>query len=276
MARRRGRPLAPIKAPDRRVGQLAGALRQARLRVGLSRAELAVKVKRSVTTIHRAEAGRVRVPWPVTRDIAMACHLDLDTVERAWRQAGRPGRTRLTEAPHVTLLRTPADLAAALRRAWEKNGEPSLRMMEARAERRAKEYSPLSRTSAWRIRERKQAVSSLKQLYAYLIACEVAEADFPVWAQAWTRVRHHEAPVSRRGASPASLARRHLVRTGATAMMLEAGLVALEPYPGFLEPWSARCQGCGAVSRFRLSNVKAGLGCRICRRPRGAGVARAG
>ncbi|KWT63534.1 hypothetical protein ADL21_02345 [Streptomyces albus subsp. albus] len=208
MARRRGRPLAPIKTLGRRVGQLADGLRQARLRVGLSRPELAVKVSRSVTTIHRAEAGRVRVPWPLTRDIAMACHMDLDTVERMWRQAGRPGHTRLTEAPRVSLILTNADLAAALRRVWEENGEPALRTMEARAEVRAqeREHAPLSRMSAWRLRERKQAVTSLNQLYAYLTGCAVPEEDFPAWARAWHRAIRSKEPVPwRPGHRPRSM-----------------------------------------------------------------------
>ncbi|WP_050508252.1 MULTISPECIES: hypothetical protein [Streptomyces] len=113
------------------------------------------------------------------RNIASVCGLDLDTVEDLWRKAGRPGRARRTEAPLLSLVHTPGELAAVLRRIWEDNGAPSLRTMEARAERLARTYAPLSRMSAWRIRERKQTLSSLHQLYAYLTSCEVAEEDFP-------------------------------------------------------------------------------------------------
>ncbi|MFB7189853.1 hypothetical protein ACFC0C_37585 [Streptomyces sp. NPDC056178] len=83
----------------------------------------------------------------------------------------------MTDAPRLKLVRTSADLAAALRRVWEENGEPSSRQMEERAEVRSKEFAPLSRMSAWRIRERKQPVTSVRQMHAYLIACEVPECD---------------------------------------------------------------------------------------------------
>ncbi|MFD7665677.1 helix-turn-helix domain-containing protein [Streptomyces sp. NPDC059788] len=266
MARRRGRPLAPIKTLDRRVGQLAHELRRARLRLGISRPELAVKVSRSVATIHRAEAGRVRVPWPVTRDIAVACHMDLDAVERMWLKAGRAGHTRLAEAPRVTLIRTAADLAAALRRVWQENNEPSVRKMEVRAEARAQDYVPLSRMSAWRIRQRKQATSSLGQLCAYLIACEVPEADFPLWAQAWARVRSHELAVPRQAGVPvfSPAMPRGISPRRASAVMLEAGLQPLDPFPGATVPWTARCQRCGGLRRYKLSRVQEGTGCPAC------------
>ncbi|KOG64710.1 hypothetical protein ADK76_08530 [Streptomyces griseoflavus] len=262
--------MAPIKTPDRRLFQLADALCQARFRAGLSRSEVAARAKRSVTTIHRAESGRARVPWLATRDIAEACRMDLVAVQKMWRQAGR---TRLTEAPHVTLLHTRDDLAAALRRAWELDGEPSLRHMEKRAKAQAQEYGPLSRMSASRIRQRVQIPVSLEQLYAYLIACEVAEAEFPEWAQAWARAKERAVAASRRAAPPGMLTGRYIGYRRASAMMLEAGLVVMEAYPGYWEPWTARCQSCGALSRFTLAKVQAGIGCRNCRR---IGAARAG
>ncbi|MFB6717849.1 MULTISPECIES: hypothetical protein [unclassified Streptomyces] len=50
----------------------------------------------------------------------------------------------MTDAPRLKLVRTSADLAAALRRVWEENGEPSSRQMEERAEVRSKEFGALT------------------------------------------------------------------------------------------------------------------------------------
>ncbi|KOG75620.1 MULTISPECIES: helix-turn-helix domain-containing protein [Streptomyces] len=257
--------MAPVLTPNHGAGRLALELRRARSRRDLSRPELAHKIGRSLTTVQRAEAGRIRPPWPVIRDIAAVCGMDLDTAEDLWRKAGRPGRTRRTEAPLLSLVRTPGDLAAVLRRAWEDDGAPSLRTMEARAERLARTYAPLSRMSAWRIRERKQTLSSLHQLYAYLIACEVAEEDFPAWEQAWRRAGHHE----ERSPRPAARAgqRRTTSLDRAAALMRQAGLLPCEPFPGRHTPWTARCRSCGKLSRYKFSQVLEGTSCPVCHHP---------
>lgn len=254
------------------IARLAQELRRARLRSRMTRKKLAKRVGRSISTVQRAEAGMVRPTWPVTRAIASVCGIDLGTVERLWREAGRSRRTRLTEAPGVGLILTPADLAAALRRAWEGDGEPSLRIMEARAEARAREYTPLSRMSAWRIRERKQAASSLSQLYAYLTACQVPKSEFPVWAQAWHRAGRHETP-SRYWSAPED---RSLhgdpSPQRAAALMLEAGLVTEDPFPGPYAPWTARCRQCGKLSRYRFIQVLEGTSCPVCQQPHTVGA----
>ncbi|MEU7206119.1 helix-turn-helix domain-containing protein [Streptomyces sp. NPDC045470] len=247
------------------IGRLAQELRRARLRRGLSRLRLAEKAGSSVATVQRAEAGRVRPTWPVTRRLAAVCGVDIDLAERLWRNAGRPGRPRLTEAPRVNLIRTPADLAAALRRAWEGNGAPSLRCMEARAETLARQYAPLSRMAAWRIRERKQTTSSLGQLYAYLAACGVPQSEFPAWAQAWHRAGRHEEPALKRRSPPAPLgAPGENTPRRAAALMLEAGLATADPFPGMHVPWAARCRPCGKLSRYTFARVLEGASCPVC------------
>lgn len=197
--------MAPIDDPNDSVGRLACELREGRSRRGLTRWELAAEINRSVTTIQRAEAGEVRPTLMVARDMAAACDTDLNEIENLWKKAGLPGRGhRLTDAPRLKLVRTSADLAAALRRVWEENGEPSSRQMEERAEDRAKDYGTLSRMSAWRIRERKQPVTSVHQMHAYLIACQEPESSFVAWASAWHRAKRAERSLPKQAPAPAS------------------------------------------------------------------------
>lgn len=151
MPARRGRPMTPIDDPHNGVGRLACELGEGRSRRGLTRRELARRINRSVTTVQRAEAGEVRSTLLVAREIAGACGVGIDEIEILWKKASRLGRGHhMTDAPRLNLVRTSADLAAALRRVWEENGEPSSRQMEERAEARSKEFAPLSRMSAWR------------------------------------------------------------------------------------------------------------------------------
>jgi transcriptional regulator with XRE-family HTH domain len=258
--------MTPIEDPGHGIGRLARELRRGRSRRGLTRRALAGEIGRSVTTIQRAEAGQVRPTLAVARDIAAACGMAVDEIEVLWKKASRPGRGhRLTDAPRLALVRTSADLAAALRRVWEENGEPSSRQMEARAEARAKDFAPLSRMSAWRIRERQQPVTSVRQLYAYLIACEIPEETFTSWAKAWQRARREERLAPKHVPTPASgHPRRRVTPAEAVASMLDAGLRPIDPFPGQQSPWTAECMKCNSISRVRYSRVKSGVGCRVC------------
>jgi hypothetical protein len=123
-----------------------------------------------------------------------------------------------------------------------------------------------SRGCPWRIRERKQPVTSVRQLYAYLIACEIPEDSFPTWAKAWQRAKREERLAPRHIPAPASAhPRRRVTPAEAVAFMLDAGLRPLDPFPGQQSPWTAECKKCNSISRVRYSKVKAGVGCRVCR-----------
>ncbi|MFB7852773.1 multiprotein-bridging factor 1 family protein [Streptomyces sp. NPDC056053] len=260
--------MAPIDDPHNGVGRLARELREGRSRRGLTRRELGSRINRSLTTIQRAEAGEVRPTLLVAREIAEACGIGADDIEVLWKKASRLGRGhRMTDAPRLNLVRTSADLAAALRRVWEENGEPTSRQMEERAEARSKEFAPLSRMSAWRIRERKQPVTSVRQMHAYLIACEVPEESFPGWVKAWQRAKRDERRAPRPAPAPApGHPRRKVTPSEAFSFMLQAGLKPLDPFPGQMAPWTAMCTTCSSISRVRYSKVKMGIGCRICLR----------
>lgn len=258
--------MRPIEDARHGPGRLALELRRGRSRRGLTRVQLAERIGYSVSTIQRAESGDARSAWPVVRDIALACELDTGKIEAFWKEARRVhSRTGLTEAPHPGLIRTSADLAAALRRVWQENGEPSAREMERRAEGRAQEFTPLSRSAACRIRQRKQRPTSIRQMCAYLAACGVSDQALSAWKQAWLRARRHEKLADTRGTVRRGEAHLHLrAREEARSIMSNADLKPLDPYPGARRPWTAICLQCRQISRFTLNAVKNGRSCPVC------------
>ncbi|MGV4986744.1 hypothetical protein ACVB8X_12955 [Streptomyces sp. NRAIS4] len=52
-----------------------------------------------------------------------------------------------------------------------------------------RDYAPLSRSTTERISRRKSLPGSVRTLQAYLVGCQIPEAKFPVWVQAWARLR---------------------------------------------------------------------------------------
>lgn len=149
------------------------------------------------------------------------------------------------------------------RRVWEMNGCLSSREMERRAKARVREFGLLSRSTAWRIRERDQPVMSKKQLFAYLVACEVPEPRFHLWAETWQRVRQAE---SRRHTT--GDARQWALKAAEAEQRLrEAGLDPEERFPGSRVPWTVRCRRrtCRKISRIRYADFITGSsGCRVC------------
>lgn len=254
--------MAPIPNPSSWKGRLAGELRTGRVRRGLTRQEAAVKVGTSIGTIQRAESGCDLPTLETARTIAAVCHLDEERIETFWRKASqRGGKQHLTRARPLRQIVDAAELGVALRRVWEMNGCPSADEMERRARARAGEFVRLSRSTAWRIRERDQSVTSEKQLFAYLVACEVPEKRFLLWSEAWQRVRQAESRGDGTGDG------RRLMAAEAEQRLHEFGLVAEERFPGSMAPWTVRCRrrACRQVSRIRYANIVAGVGgCPVC------------
>lgn len=259
-----GRPMAPIPEPNSWKGRLAAELRKGRAARGMTRSQIAEKVGTSIGTIQRAESGRDLPTLQMAHAIADVCLLDEERVESLWRRASQRGRRRhLTRARPLAQVVNSAELGLALRRAWEMNGCPSTREMERRAKTRIHEFGHLSRSAAWRIRERDQAVASEKQLFAYLVACEVPEPRFRLWATAWRRVRQTE----RRGYTTGDSYHRSVRAAEAEQRLLEAGLVPEERFPGSRVPWTVRCRRrtCRQISRIRYADFVVGnSGCRVC------------
>lgn len=263
---RTGRPMAPVPNPKSWKGQLAAALRAGRAARALTRQQVADKAGTSVGTVQRAESGHALPTLQMAHAIALVCDLDGEQIESLWRKASQHGRKQ-----HPTRARPPAqilnsaELGLALRQLWQLNGCPSLAEMERRARARSREFGTLSRSTAWRIRERDQSVASEKQLFAYLVACEVPEKRFRLWAEAWHRVRHAESRRdttgdARQGALTAAEAERRV---------REAGLVPQERFRGSRVPWTVRCRrrSCRKISRIRYADVIAdNSGCPSCAR----------
>ncbi|MFG2284008.1 helix-turn-helix transcriptional regulator [Streptomyces asoensis] len=256
--------MAPIPNPNSWKGRLATALREGRTALGLTRPQVADKVGTSVGTIQRAEAGRDLPTLQMAHAIAVVCRLDGERIEYLWRQASQRGRkAHLTRARPLAQIVNSAELGLALRRAWEKNGCPSAREMERRAKARVREFGHLSRSTAWRIRERDQPVMSKHQLFAYLVACQVPEARLYLWAEAWQRVRQAESQHDTAG----DARQWALKEAEAEQRLREAGLVPEERFRGTSVPWTVRCRRrtCRQISRIRYADfIVTGRGCRVC------------
>lgn len=265
----KGRPPMPVANATNSIGELAEHLRAARLQQGMTREGLAAVIGCSITTVQRAEGGKI----PPTRDTLLGyvrvLTLDPARAETSWNRATNVyrGRTRpnYTPAPAPALVRTADELGAALTRLWEKNGSPSTREMERRTENRYPETGALlSRSTAERISRRQLLPGSARTLQAYLVACEVPETKFPVWIQAWTRVhdaKRQEAQVKTRTSTKMSQMRAPEAREA----MEDAGLLTFDKYPGPVAPWSALHIRCGGVSRFRVAAVVKGAArCSVC------------
>lgn len=256
--------MAPIPNPSSSKGRLAGELRAGRVRCGLTRQEVAVKVGTSIGTIQRAESGRDLPTLETARAIAALCQLDEERIETFWRKASQRGRKpHLTRARPLQQIMDAAELGVALRRVWEMNGCPSADEMERRARARAGEFVRLSRSTAWRIRERDQSVTSEKQLFAYLVACEVSDRRFRLWSETWHRVRQADS----RGMRAGDARGQGLKAVEAEQRLRDVGLVPQERYPGSMAPWTVRCRrrACRQVTRIRFADIVAGRGgCRVC------------
>ncbi|WP_326743427.1 helix-turn-helix domain-containing protein [Streptomyces sp. NBC_01768] len=279
MAPRKGRPPGPVANAANGIGRLAEYLRTARLNKELTREQLASKLGCSITTVQRAEGGKTPPARDTVHGYVRVCILDHTEAEALWNKAAnvRRGRTRpsYTQAPRPDLVRTADELGAALARAWERDGRPSTRKMEKRADHRYKETrASLSRSTAERISRRKSLPGSERTLRAYLIACEVPDTQFPMWTQAWRRVHERRLAARERDRRAARRAIRRQAPE-AKARMLEAGLIALDKFPGPVAPWSARHIPCDTVSRFRLRSVLQGTAhCPVCNELVAAGEGR--
>lgn len=240
--------MAPIPDPYSSKGRLAGELRTGRVRRGLTRQEVSLKVGTSIATVQRAESGRGLPTLETARAIAAVCQLNEERIESFWRKASQRGRQQhLTRARPLQQITDAAELGVAPRRVWEMNGCPSVDEMERRVRVRAGEFVRLSRSTGWRIRERDQSVTSEKQLFAYLVACEVSDKRFRLWSETWHRVRQVES----RGERTGDARRQGLKAVEAEQRLYEVGFIPQERYPGSMVPWTVRCRrrACRQVSQ---------------------------
>ncbi|MEU6482010.1 helix-turn-helix transcriptional regulator [Streptomyces sp. NPDC047017] len=275
---RKVRRLKKVPDTDNAVGQLACALRRSRAVLGLTQAQAADVIGKSTSTVQRAEAGAVAPKKSLVDGYVDKLGLAPEEAKRLYEKATRaPGRQRrsLTQAPHPRMVSTRDELGRALARVWEENNRPSMQQLQDRvqaareADEKRKRYAFLSRSAAYRISHRQQLPSGVEQLRAYLYACRVKERQFPIWIQAYQRVKAKEkeesAAKKTAGSEERRIWRRWIGRRRATSIMLNAGLHPAEPFPrSGTAPWTAQCMRCGLIGRFRLSSVMQGRGCPKC------------
>ncbi|MFJ3594746.1 helix-turn-helix domain-containing protein [Streptomyces sp. NPDC090231] len=275
------RRLKKVPDTDNAVGQLAVALRRSRATLGLTQAQAADAIGMSASTIQRAEAGTVAPKKPVVDGYVDRLGLDSEEAERLYEKATRPpGRQRrsLTQAPHPRMVSTRDEFGRALARVWEENNRPSMQKLEDRvqvvrsADETRKPFAFLSRSAAYRISHRQQVPSGVEQLRSYLYACKVKERQFPIWIQAYHRVKAKEKEESAAKKTADSEERGRWRgwrgRRQAVSIMANAGLIPAEPFPhSVTAPWAAQCMSCGLIGRFRLLDVGQGRGCPRCATP---------
>lgn len=275
-ARPPGRPENPIPFPDGALGRLAQCLREGRTLRGLTYADLGRRTGYHPTTLQRAAAGE-RLP---TRQVAMAygraCGRSATLVGRLWQEAWAEARRRsrrrpgAAEAPKPDLVRDFADLAAAMVAEHERHGAPPVRVMELRAEARAKEYGTLSRSTAQRLLSRQKTPSSREQLQAFLFACGVPSSEWRPWMEAWRRalqnldLERRTEPTVTQLETPFADESGRVSSRRAIALARTAGFKPLEAYQGFGTPWTVRCSSCGSAQRVRLSDLLYGGSCISC------------
>jgi hypothetical protein len=273
-----GRPRKPVPNKERASGRLAEYLRAGQGEARLTLGQIGEITAYGTTTLQRAVSGITVPTFPVVLAFARACELDTEIAHSLWLQA-RAERNRFTrgaqhgEAPHLELVRDRADLSAALLALHERQGCPSVREMERRAESRRKDFGGLSRSSAHRIIRRQAVPTSRQQLMAFLIACNCPEGEHHSWVRAWLRAQQrHEEEAARMKDELRALESdatggyfRRLSAPEAMAMLRAAGMEPKEAYHGFRQPWTSRCTNCGNISRVRLSSIARGQGgCQIC------------
>ncbi|WEH44012.1 helix-turn-helix transcriptional regulator [Streptomyces sp. AM 2-1-1] len=260
---------------DNAVGQLACALRRTRAALGITQGQAADIIGTSASTIQRAEAGLAAPQKSVVDGYVAQLGLNAKGATRLFEQATRPfGRQRrsLTQAPHPGMVSTRDELGRALARVWEEGNRSSMQDLEdrvqaARRDEARKPFVFLSRSAAYRISHRQQLPSGVEQLRAYLYACRIKERQFPVWIQAYHRVKTKDKEENKKTSDTEKHGwwRGYRAQSLADTIMLNAGLHPIEPFPrSATAPWTARCAACDQVGRFRLSAVRAGRGCRWC------------
>ncbi|MFJ4858598.1 helix-turn-helix domain-containing protein [Streptomyces sp. NPDC088730] len=271
---RKARRLSPVPAPSSALGALALALRETRAAKGLTQAQTATAIGVSTSTVQRAESGRSAPEWHIVSAYATQLDLNQDRAKSLWSSITAPDKRRtLTPAPAVRLLKNEDDFVDALKRAWEEAGKPSMHQMKARAERAREasaQYVYLSSSAANRIKNRRQLPSSPEQLRSYLIACLVPESRFPVWLEAYGRVKaktREEALAKKK--TDKEDQKRWLGWEGRRQALHVLDFYGLDPVEPFAHsstaPWAVRCRGCQRLSRLRLIDiVSRRRGCQSC------------
>ncbi|MER6774940.1 helix-turn-helix transcriptional regulator [Streptomyces bacillaris] len=181
-----GRIEKEIATTSPALRELVQWLRDRRAAARLTYRELADATGLHATTLQRVASGRTVPMLERVLAYAWACgargydaHLLWLKARRERVRAGGSGRP----APSPALVGDLAELSAALRGLYEDVGGPSLRLMEVRAG----SFGSLPRSAAHRIVSKQSVPRDLKQLQAFLRACDLPESSWKPWESAWSR-----------------------------------------------------------------------------------------
>jgi transcriptional regulator with XRE-family HTH domain/outer membrane protein OmpA-like peptidoglycan-associated protein len=188
---RPGRPERPL-ITDGPLAELAGELRHARGRAGMTYEQLAAETGLSAATL-RSAAGGTRLPtWKVTRAFAAACDGDQETLLALWtaacHAAGRqvPGQPP-AEPPNPAEAPSAADLVEMLKQLRQWAGEPSL----AELNRRAGGHNLLPPSTVSDMLN-SQRLPRLELMHTFGRACGLDENQAAAWRDAWHLIKARE------------------------------------------------------------------------------------
>ncbi|MFF3978369.1 helix-turn-helix domain-containing protein [Streptomyces sp. NPDC001828] len=186
-----GRPELPVALTTVPLTALGKWLRHYRAQAGIGYREMSARTGFSPATLQRAADGKKVPKLPVVLAYAEACSASTDVAEQMWKQA-RYTETRSLRTkggvPRPRMIRDIADLGVALVDLYRRAGSPSTHKMQEKAG----EYGVLPRSSAHRIVTRQTVPHSEAQLQGFLRACDVPEAEWTQWKQAWSRARQRD------------------------------------------------------------------------------------
>ncbi|MFF4104278.1 multiprotein-bridging factor 1 family protein [Streptomyces sp. NPDC001903] len=182
-----GRPEQPLPYPDRPLGRLAQALRNARVRADFTFSELADEVVGfSESTLKRAASGKTLPTRETVTAYARACNTEPGPLLNLWEAAVEERRPLRPAVPRVTKIRDAAALGAALHSLHVGAGSLSCREIEKRT-RNSPGIIRVPRTTAHQILYRQRFPSSRTQLTALLTVLGVPAVEHAGWLQAWSR-----------------------------------------------------------------------------------------
>ncbi|MEU0187067.1 helix-turn-helix transcriptional regulator [Streptomyces sp. NPDC006207] len=190
-----GRTTKPVVSTIPAVGKLADYQRQLRARAGLTYDQLAALTGLSATTLRDAANGKKPPPKPTTVVAAVtACGGSAQVATDLWREARYHHRLKdnpRPPAPALRLVRSEADLSAALVELYEKAGAPTMAAMEEQAG----GHGRLGHSTAHRIVTRRTLPGTRQQLEAFLDAVDLKQpAARRRWLQTWDRVMEPTQP----------------------------------------------------------------------------------
>ncbi|KOG64702.1 hypothetical protein ADK76_08535 [Streptomyces griseoflavus] len=200
-----GRREAPVDYTVPELGELAARLRALRAAANLTYAKLADLTNYSAATLKRAAAGKTLPAYSTACAYAAACDGPVEETVTLYRLAEDAVAGRALDARRIQVLPKPqfardrADLSGALRDAYRRAGQPSLRAMEGRAR-----EGQLPRSSVHNIVTGRALPADIGQYVAFLQACEISGQALGPWFGAWLKVcgrpHFHHHPYSRRPA----------------------------------------------------------------------------